>query len=319
MDDYVIIMPRTQRYISKKVYIIILNWNGHEDTIECIDSCLNLNYSNFYVIVIDNHSTDDSVKIIRNKYPDIILLEFSKNLGYGKANNIAIRYAMKNKADYIWLLNNDIVVEENSLEQLVYSYENISGIGLMGTKILNYYDKNVIDYVGGNFNKTNGSTSHVGRNKHDLGQYDNQEIVTDFITGCSVFSSSDFLNRLGPIPEEYFLYYEDVDWSLRASKMGYIQYVNTKATVLHKCSSTSKRIKGIATFYITRNRLFLLEKYGYEKLSLFKKIIPDISKFLLFIKHYNFRGCFNILLGYIHWLFRLTGKKKKLGIIMKKL
>lgn len=98
-----------------KVYIIILNWNGLKDTLECLESVFKLDYLNFEVIVVDNGSTDDSVNVILKTYPQVRLIENRENLGYTGGNNIGMRYAIERDADYIWLLNNDTIVEEDTL------------------------------------------------------------------------------------------------------------------------------------------------------------------------------------------------------------
>lgn len=295
--------------MKEKVYIIILNYNCLEDTVSCLDSCLNLTYRKFEIIVVDNNSSDNSVEIIKKNYSNIKLIECDRNLGYARANNRAITYALNKNADFIWILNNDIIVEPKSLSVLVESYPKTPNVGLMGTKILNY-NNNTIDYIGGLFNYEDGSTIHVGRNEVDLGQFNKQIIETDFVTGCSVFTSSDVIKRIGLIPVDYFLYCEDVDWSLNARRMGFIHYVNTMATVYHKCSASTKTIKGIITFYLIRNRLFLLEKYSNKKTSWLKRIKSDFNKFMLFFFKFNFRACLNIILAYSYWLLRLTDKRE---------
>lgn len=110
-----------------KVFIIILNWNGLEDTLECLESVFKLDYPNFEVIVGDNGSTDESVAIIRKTYPQVIMIENKENLGYTGGNNIAMHYAMDHLADYVWLLNKDAVVEKDTLSKLVRSAETSQG------------------------------------------------------------------------------------------------------------------------------------------------------------------------------------------------
>ena len=108
------------------IYIIILNWNGLQDTLECLGSILKMDYPNFRVVVVDNNSTDNSVDIIRKAHPQVSLIENKENLGYTGGNNTAMRYAMQHSADYVWLLNNDTTVEADTLSKLVFAAEESS-------------------------------------------------------------------------------------------------------------------------------------------------------------------------------------------------
>ena len=303
--------------MDKKVYIIILNYRGYEDTKKCINSCLALNYSNYKIVVIDNYYENKAFNDLKNDFKYVKFLKNIKNLGYAKANNIAIKCALDNDAEYIWILNNDIVVDKYSLDELVKAYENTSNVGLMGSKVINSIS-NKIDYVGGIYNDIDGSTVHIARDVNDLGQYDNKLIETDFVTGCSVFASANVINNIGLIPEKYFLYYEDVDWSLTARKLGYIQIVNTNSVVYHKCSSSTKEIKGLITFYITRNRLFLLQKYCSDNTKWIIRFKQDINKFFHLLMNFNLRACFNMLIAYVFWLLGLGGKRESPEKIMPK-
>lgn len=102
-----------------KVFIIIVNWNGLKDTLECLQSVFKQDYPNFEVIMVDNGSKDNSVQVIRNAYPQIILIENKENLGYTGGNNVGMHYAVNSGSDYVWLLNNDTVVEPDTLSKLV--------------------------------------------------------------------------------------------------------------------------------------------------------------------------------------------------------
>src|SRR3989339_346256 len=121
------------------VYILILNWNGKEDTLECLSSLKKIDYPNYKTIVIDNGSTDDSVKIINKKYPKIKIIENKKNLGYAEGNNVGIRYALKNKADYVLILNNDTIVDKKFLTELVKVGESNEKVGIVGPNVYCYF------------------------------------------------------------------------------------------------------------------------------------------------------------------------------------
>ena len=123
-----------------KVYVVIVNWNGRDDTIECIKSVKNISYPNFEIILVDNGSKDNSIDSIKEIFKDINYIENKKNLGFAEGNNIGIRLALNNDAEYIWLLNNDTIVHQDALSAMVDVGERIPESGILGSKIY-YYDK----------------------------------------------------------------------------------------------------------------------------------------------------------------------------------
>src|SRR6266568_5938037 len=125
--------------LDKLSYIIILNWHGWQCTIECVESCKKLSYLNFRILVVDNGSTDGSEAILRERFPDVELLQTGANLGFAGGNNVGIRYALEQGAEYVWLLNNDTTVDADALSALVRMAEGDTKIGMAGSKIL-YHD-----------------------------------------------------------------------------------------------------------------------------------------------------------------------------------
>ena len=200
------------------VYILILNWNGKEDTLECLSSLKKIDYPNYKTIVIDNGSTDDSVKIINKKYPKIKIIENKKNLGYAEGNNVGIRYALKNKADYVLILNNDTIVDKKFLTELVKVGESNEKVGIVGPKVY-HYGTNKIQYLGikNLFWNLVMYRKVVGRNKEDEGQFDSFTDV-DAVAGCSTLIKSNVLKKIGVLDKELFLYWEEVDLFQRAKK-----------------------------------------------------------------------------------------------------
>jgi GT2 family glycosyltransferase len=290
--------------VKKTVFIIILNWNNHVDTIECIKSCLELTYQFKEIIVVDNASSDNSVNIISTKFPQIKILISQENLGYSGGNNLGIRWALGKQAEYIWILNNDVIVEKSSLTHLLQAYTDNEryNIGILGSKILDYSNQEYIDFVGGKFNLQTGFTSHIGRHERDLGQYDEFLISSDFITGASMLFKAQLIKEIGSFDESFFLYCEDVDFCVRAKKKGYNLFVTPNSVVFHKCSNSTKLIKGSAAFYITRNTLFLLEKYHLSILNWILKIfMTDFKRCISYLKQKNLRACYNVCKGYIYW------------------
>lgn len=249
--------------MSKKVpktVIIILNWNRCNDTVECIESVLKTDYSNFEIVVVDNGSSDHSVDSIRNKFMQVYLIENKENLGYAEGNNVGIRHALKHGADYIWLLNNDTVVDRLALATLIDLAERNTEIGVLGSKIY-YFDKpEIIWFAGATIDWKRAISAHIGRLEKDIGQYEvNKEV--DRVTGCSMLIRRSVLENVGLFDEKFFLYAEEVDLCVRAQRNGYRIYYVPKSVVYHKVSlSTGESSGPIFAYYNTRNFLYLIWK-----------------------------------------------------------
>ncbi|MBU0650989.1 glycosyltransferase family 2 protein, partial [bacterium] len=196
--------------MRESIYIIILNWNGGQDTLECLASLQNIDYDNYKIVLVDNGSTDGIVDIVKQKYPDIEVISNSGNFGFVEGNNIGIRYALKRKADYIFLLNNDTVVDKDVLKEMMKVIKSDETIGAVCPKILNYYSKEVIESAGGSFSINFSKNIAVGYGQRDIGQFDYDREV-DFISGCAFFAKAEIFNQAGFFDKIYFAYYEDMD------------------------------------------------------------------------------------------------------------
>jgi len=284
------------------VSIIILNWNGWTDTIECLESIYHLNYSNYQVIVIDNNSSDDSIQKINDyamgklevksnffkydpydkpieivqysgkntelaKFPtykkQLMIIENKKNYGFAKGNNIGIKYALKNlNPDYILLLNNDTVVDKDFLRILVQEGENNSETGLLGPKMYYYDNPDVIWCIGGKIDWKLARGLHVGINETDIGQYD-KKMNFDYINGSAILIKREVLEDIGLLDEKFFLYFEETDLALRASENNYKRIFVPNSKIWHKVSKSGGGIKQeIGLYYITRNRWIFMKKWA---------------------------------------------------------
>ena len=303
------------------VSIIILNWNGWSDTIECLESIYQLNYSNYRVIVVDNNSSDDSVQKINDyamgklevksnffKYnptnkpikiisdgeyseleknstinKQLILIKNDDNYGFAKGNNIGIDFALKNlNPTYILLLNNDTVVDKDFLKILVQEGENDPAIGLLGPKMYYYDNPNVIWCIGGKIDWKLARGLHVGINETDTGQYD-EKMNFDYINGSAILIKRRVLDEIGLLDEKFFLYFEETDLALRASKKGYNSTYIPNAKIWHKVSKSGGGIKKeIGLYYITRNRWLFMKKWA-SKGDFFIFVITQILGAIVFL------------------------------------
>jgi len=302
--------------MKQKIYIILVNYNGYEDTIECLESLEELNYTDYQIIIVDNNSSDNSVELLSiflQKYNDsfvvyqkkeavlggkveeknlinpVVLIDAKENKGFAAGNNIAMKYALsKNDFEYIWLLNNDTVIDKDSLKELVLGIEKYDNLGAVGSKIL-YYDKqNLLQNIGSKINEDSffklcKPILNLEKDNIDMGQYDYDFEVND-IMGASLLVKKEILNKIGFMPEEYFLYGEETDWNFNIQKHGYKLMTMFKSKVYHKKSRTTGGDDSlIALYYRTRNQFILNKKY-------MSKI-----KFIIFIYLFSLKKIFQSL------------------------
>lgn len=213
------------------VYVLVLNWNGWQDTVKCIESLKFLTYPNYEIVVLDNASTNDSVARICKAHPDVLLIETGANLGFAGGNNIGIRYALERGAEYIWLLNNDTIVSPDALTAMIEVAESDPKIGAVGS-VLYYMNQpeKIQAWGGGRVNLI------TGRSRHLLALGD-----LHYITGASMLLRKEALEQVGLLDEGFFMYWEDTDLSFRLLQKGWRLAVAPNSRVLHKESASAKK------------------------------------------------------------------------------
>lgn len=258
--------------MSKKVFIILLNYNGVNDTLECVKSLEAINYNNYEIVIVDNCSTDNSFSILKEKFANKHhVISSGRNGGFAFGNNIGISYALKKGADYVLLINNDTIVEANFLDELVNTMESNEYYGITTGLILNYYNKNLVWYAGGEINWNRFYGYHCYENE-DIDKLNLYEREVTFATGCLMLIRREVIDRLGGLPEEYFMYYEDVDYCANIQENRYKICFNPKSVIYHKISASSGETESpFAIEWNSRNRIRFINKYRY-KISTFKYI-----------------------------------------------
>jgi len=303
--------------MSPKVDIIIVNWNGWQDSIECLESVFHLDYDNFKVTLCDNQSSDNSIKHIKTwaegkhkiklplsnglnflitpaiskpiqyqqlergqaeskpitKQPPLTLIQTGENLGFAGANNVGMRFAMQNNCDFIWLLNNDTVVDPSSLRHMVEHSLQYGQANTCGSLLLHYHQPDCIQALGGNrYNKwTALSSTSLGRglsieDKIDHHFYEQQ---LSYISGASWLLPKQFVKDIGLMDESYFLYCEEIDWCARNNNQYKLTYA-PKAKVYHKeggsigSPNLEKTSSLFSDYYIFRNKLKFTRKFFPE-------------------------------------------------------
>jgi GT2 family glycosyltransferase len=259
---------------NPNLFVIILNWNGRDVITECIDSLREVNYPPLRIVVVDNNSQDDSPQLVRDNYPEVEMIENEENLLFAAGNNVGIRYALQQGADYILLLNNDTEVDADFSRHLVDALDSDERNGIAGPKILYHHEAERIWYGGGGFYPLIWIPRHLNIRKSDqkLGQ---QRIETGYVSGCAMLIKREVIEDIGLLDSSYYMYCEDVDYCLRASIAGWKCVYEPSARVYHKVSASSG---GGLTPYKLENRIV-------STFRLFIKFRSPIWRFAVFPLH----------------------------------
>lgn len=240
--------------ILDKVFVILVNYNGISDTLECIKSVLESTYKDIYIVVVDNNSDIYNLKKLKTVNDlRIKTIYLDKNMGFGVANNIGVDYAIQHNARYVLLLNNDTVIDIDMISLLV---KNANSVTITVPTMYYFKSENKVWYAGGYVSKTKGTSVHYTEEQ--------ERGYVSFATGCCMLIHTDIIKKIGLFDENYFMYYEDTDFSIKVQQNNMKILYESKAILWHKVGSTSKKIHGLQRYYLTRNRLYLLKKYsGY--------------------------------------------------------
>lgn len=265
--------------LNTKLYIILVNYKQPELTTKCVESIRNSKKIIPFVLIVDNCSKDNSISILSKLVNDhTILLKSDENNGFAGGNNIGIKYALDNGADFIMLLNNDTEIDQYMIDVLL-SYCNEQTA--VSPKMYYYDEPDKIWFVGGKYLTKTGRFIHVGENEHDNENY-NLMAECDFLTGCCIMLSAKSIKKVGYLDETYFMYMEDVDYSIRLKQSNIQLLIIPEAKLWHKVGSSFGGEKSeAAIYYGNRNRLYLLKKYSC---SPYINALTFISRLLLLFK-----------------------------------
>jgi GT2 family glycosyltransferase len=246
--------------ISPLVAAVIVNWNGKDEVLECLDSLTKLNYLNgrFNLTVVDNASADGSVGAIAAKYPDVKILRNDQNLGYVRAVNRGVRYCLAAGADYIWVLNNDVVVEKSTLEKLIVEAQVNKKAGLIAPVIYDYYHPQTVNNCGYTVNFWTGRLRKLRINKDIFLVPKDKSAKVDTILGCANLISARVFKKIGFLRPVYELYFEETDFNIRARASGFEVVVVKDARVWHKEAATMNKLIWRRAYLLLRN-LFIFE------------------------------------------------------------
>jgi len=239
-----------------KVSIIVLNYNGKDFIKKTLMSVFNLNYPNFETILVDNASTDGSLEMLRGFFPNLLIIKNNVNKGFSGGNNEGIKYVLERKADFILLLNYDTEVEKSFLTNLIFSAQKSEKIGLVSPIIFSK-NSSKIWFSGGKIDWMRMKTIHEREKRtHDYAK-------SDYLTGCSLLIKTEVFKKIGLLDEDYFLYWEDADFSVRAKKAGYDLVVSSKSRIFHFEKSEKSGNKENKIYWLTLSGLIFFQKNAY--------------------------------------------------------
>ena len=245
-----------------RIGVVVLNWNGRDDTLECLKSVFDIEYPNFETILVDNGSQDGSVAAIRSKYPELRIIETHANLGFAGGNNVGITDAIGRGAVCIFLLNNDAVVAPDILDVLVQAAENHPNAGAFSGKIYCYGDPKRIWCAGALWKDGEANFVYPGAGQLDDGISFEGVVETDYASGCAMFIHADLVREVGLLDPLFFLTFEETDWCYRLRRRGFGCLVIPQAKIWHKGSASfGSDDSPLYLYFYTRNRLLWAERH----------------------------------------------------------
>ena len=310
---------------QEKIAIVIATWDkGKNDLIMCLRSLEKLIYSNYEVIVVDNKSEDDTIVCVKKYFSWVNLIENPENLGFCGGYNTGIKLALKRAADYVFLLNSDMVVDPKLLNFLVKTASSDKKIGIVGAVIYSFRDRDRLTFRGANLNRW-FSTTRPAKKRVSANIFE-----ADYVGGSSMLVKREVAEKIGLLDERFFAYFEDFDWCLRAKRAGYKVVYDCRAKVWHKregyknliklknnswlnkflhvFSMAGEKIPSYSVYYVTRNRpLFMRENVSIFQFIVFMffftlAYLPMRTVFFIITKRIDLlkvfiRGFLDFLLG----------------------
>lgn len=264
------------------ISFITVCYNGLNDTCELIESLhKTIRSVSYEIIVVDNASAKDEAEVLQCLFPGIKAIRSARNLGFAGGNNLGIREA---KGKYIFLINNDTYLQEDGLPYLIERLESAPKIGAVSPKIRFAFPPRNIQFAG--FTPLSFATlrnESIGFGRPDDGKFDTPH-TSPYLHGAAMMLKREAIEKIGPMPEIYFLYYEELDWCMSLNRAGYELWYEPRCTVFHKESQSTGRSSPLRTFYMTRNRMLFAQRnlHGMERvLSILYQVAVVVPKSML--------------------------------------
>lgn len=258
----------------------MLNWNNFEDTDKCIKSLLAINDDRIKIVIVDNHSSDNSAMLLKQKYNELPLIISDFNKGYAGGMNIGIKYALENSADYIILSNNDIEYPDNFLGPMLELIQSNKSIGIVSPKVLYSNDRKKIYCAGADFKLLRGAGVAAFQGK-EANKYANEIREITMAEGSCLLARKEVFEKAGLLNEEFFMYFEDLEFSDRVRKYFKI-YFTPKSIIYHKggAGSSWENHSPLYYYYYTRNRYLYFKNFNLtvKVYILFYSLIVSLIK-----------------------------------------
>ena len=290
------------------VSIISINFNSLEVTSEMIDSVLNNSYKNIELIVVDNASKECPKQFLETNYPEVKVILSKENLGFAGGNNLGIRAC---NGKFILFLNNDAVLTDGCIERMLALFKQRPNLGIISPKICyfntaNAPQKDLIQYVGTTaVHPITARNKTIGEGELDCDQF-THPTPTAYAHGCAMMIKEEILTEVGMMSEDFFLYYEELDWCERIRQAGYEIFVEPNAKVYHKESYSVQKISALKTYFINRNRILFMRRHrrpwelvGFYIFLMFFTIPKNAIRLLVNRDFANFKAFFKA----IYWHF----------------
>ncbi|MBU1098488.1 MAG: glycosyltransferase family 2 protein [Bacteroidetes bacterium] len=280
--------------VFQSVYIVILNYNGYEDTKNCIYSIQNCKYENFQIVIVDNASSDNSIELLQNNFSNHHIIKSEKNGGYSYGMNLGIRYALDQNAEFILILNNDTIVDTNCLDALVQCANSDKNIGVVSPKVGYIGQEDKLYCGGGDFSVLKGGGVALYQGK-SFEKYATNNREINFAEGCCLLVSRKVFEKVGLLEEKFFMYFEDLEFAFRVNKLFKIVFCSN-AIIYHRSGAGRRWIdySALYYFYYTRNRFWVFSEHNiFIKIYiLLFSTLNTIHKYLV-LKIYSFNATQN--------------------------
>jgi GT2 family glycosyltransferase len=291
------------------VAVVLVNYNGLDDTRECLLSLREVDYRNMAVILVDNASADNSYAVIKDEFPEVHCIRSEKNLGFTGGNNLGMKKAYELRPDYLLLLNNDTTVSPNILRELTGFMAEHPEVGLAGPIALFYDAPDVVAFAGGHLDRNSGIVSFYNKRKR-AAELADAVIYCNFIEGAALFVRTSVIQAVGGFNDLYFLTSEESELCIRISDLGYKIAVITSCSIRHKVSRTMGAESELSNYFIFRNKLWFIRRNASDhSISGFLPIIRYIVICLLsfIVKKRNFAAAKGIISGIFDYLRGVDG------------
>ncbi len=272
---------------KKLVSIVIVTYNRQKIVLDCLRSVFKMNYPHFEVILVDNHSQDNTLQAVGNRFPLVKLVALKTNLGLNQGKNLGQKRA---KGDYILFLDSDTIVDKSLLTELVKLAESDHKIGIVCPKMYYSKPKDVIWYAGSSVNLLTSHTRNLGTHEKDKGQFD--QIRETQFAPTAYLATKKIVKKLKGHNEKLFMTYGDTDYGFRARKLGFKIIFCPKAKLWHKLekSENIKTVRALGynlpmrAYYFSRNRVIFMKAYA-PKLNFIIFILFFFPLFTLYISY----------------------------------